>query len=70
MLCLVIHRTRSHLVQERMTPQEWRTFVYESPEQDLVVLLFDMLYEFKHIFTRQYWMGASPWASCQPCWKH
>ena len=43
-----------------MTPQEWRTFVYESPEQDSVVLLFDMLYEFKRVFTRQYWMGATP----------
>ena len=44
-----------------MTPQEWRTFVYESPEQDSVVLLFDMLYEFKRVFTRQYWMGATPY---------
>ena len=58
MQCLASSLTQTF--QERMNPQEWRTFVYESPEQDSVVLLFDMLYEFKRVFTRQYWMGATP----------
>jgi len=45
------------IIKDRMTP-EWKTFDVETPEQDHVMLLFDMLYEKLHVFTRQYWMGV------------
>lgn len=41
--------------------EEWRTFPVETPEQDKVLLLFDMLYEKLLVFTKQYWMGEAVW---------
>lgn len=41
----------------RMFNRDWATFAVQSPEQDAVVLLFDLLYEKLAIFTRQYWLG-------------
>jgi len=43
--------------QERMTP-EWKTFRVENLVQDRIVLLFDMLYEYRQVFKQQYWMGV------------
>ena len=36
---------------------DWKTFAVDNLDQDKLVLLFDMLYEYKRVFTKQYWMG-------------
>lgn len=36
---------------------KWKTFDVPEREQDLVLLLFDMMYEKGLVFTKQYWMG-------------
>ena len=43
----------------RMFNRDWATFAVQTPEQDAVVLLFDLLYEKLAIFTRQYWLGEA-----------
>ncbi len=44
---------------------EWKTFNVPGKEEDLVLLLFDMLYEKNLIFTRQYWMGERLRKGCR-----
>jgi hypothetical protein len=33
------------------------TFPVSTPEEDAVVMLFDVLYEKLTVFTKQYWLG-------------
>mmetsp|Transcript_1096 Transcript_1096/g.2385 ORF Transcript_1096/g.2385 Transcript_1096/m.2385 type:complete len:534 (-) Transcript_1096:676-2277(-) len=46
------------LNKERIYNPKWMTFSVQTPEQDAVVLLFDVLYEKLAVFTRQYWLGV------------
>ncbi|KAG1656016.1 hypothetical protein FOA52_005644 [Chlamydomonas sp. UWO 241] len=43
---------------KRMFTPDWMTFAVATPEQDAVVLLFDVMYEKMAVFTKQYWLGT------------
>jgi cephalosporin hydroxylase len=48
----------AHWLTTLRTTPEWKTFDVPNGLMDLVVLLFDMLYEHQTVFSRQYWMGV------------
>ncbi|GAX73538.1 hypothetical protein CEUSTIGMA_g989.t1 [Chlamydomonas eustigma] len=43
---------------ERFFNSSWMTFPVATPEEDAVVMLFDVLYEKLTVFTKQYWLGV------------